>query len=174
VDARDNLGQTPSIAAMSCGFRNVVAIATLARHGADLNLATYDNETALTYAIVCTSLPAVCLLLAAGADPNWRGADGGTPLRYALDTLSDATEDEMDEVVRLLFEFGATPDMGQHFSDSSLAWALRTRRERVSRRVLSKVTRLSDEQRTEAIQLAEQRGLHSIADQLRGGNSDDR
>jgi len=101
VDRRNASGRTALIEAASVGSEDNAAV--LLRYGADRNVVTDEQETALTFAVVNEYRNLVGLLLNAGAAVDARDEKGWTPLTYAVYSGKR-------EIVRRLVEAGADPD----------------------------------------------------------------
>ena len=88
VDAREQNGTTPLMAAALEGHRQVVEL--LLASGAAVNARTADGQTPLMYAAINGSPDIVNLLLARGADINARDQNGQHPshLCHPQDTTS--------------------------------------------------------------------------------------
>lgn len=119
---------------------SIDAVVLLLRYGADVNVFDKEHsETALTIAVELKHLPAVRLLLAAGADPNVGYIDAEPPLQFCarrgfhemarlllrcgatktidkyggsagMNALGFAANQLDVEMVKLMLEFGADPD----------------------------------------------------------------
>lgn len=80
----------------------VASLVLLLRHGATVTASSIPGDaTPLLVAVFCRQPEATRLLLAAGADPNVRDAEGDSPLRLAVSQGDSAT-------VSLLLQCGAT------------------------------------------------------------------
>ncbi|MBK8257638.1 MAG: ankyrin repeat domain-containing protein [Polyangiaceae bacterium] len=87
--------------------RNVDAIVLLLRHGAQVNNWDRHREsTPLLMAVFRNQGEAVRMLLAAGADPNVRGDEGYSPLRFCA-------QEGFVEMARLLLLCGATKTINE-------------------------------------------------------------
>jgi ankyrin repeat protein len=119
LDTWDASGNHPLHRAADCFVGETAAVAWLLDHGADLNVAVRPasglqlhpvGHTPLHIAADRAALPIVMLLLARGADPNRRSADGSTPLHVAARASS-----AYKRLIRTLVDAGAdvnatTPD----------------------------------------------------------------
>jgi peptidoglycan hydrolase-like protein with peptidoglycan-binding domain len=102
LDARLDSGHTPLTAAIVEGRQD--AVAALLDHGANPNLSSEDDATALMYAAWAGDVVSVKLLLQSGAAPNHKNLDGKTALMAASAT-------GQSEIAKLLLEAGADPDL---------------------------------------------------------------
>ena len=67
----------------SMPVEEIDALRLLLKHGADVNAARHDGQTALHFAAKNGSAKCVRILLDAGADPTSKNAGGDTPLAEA-------------------------------------------------------------------------------------------
>ncbi|HYO58718.1 ankyrin repeat domain-containing protein [Archangium sp.] len=98
----------------------VEALVLLLRHGARIEgLGADRNATALLMAIFRRQMEAVRMLLAAGADPNFKGSEGDSPLRACAQLGEHA-------MAAMLLRCGATrtiDEAGGMSGMSALGWA---------------------------------------------------
>ena len=104
VDARDNLGNTALMLAVSAGQTD--AVEALLAAGADLEKRDSVGRTAIVAAAGCGHVQVVRLLLARGAKLDARDCLKGTVLHAAV-------RGDRQEVVRVLLEAGADPNASQ-------------------------------------------------------------
>mmetsp|Transcript_20940 Transcript_20940/g.64440 ORF Transcript_20940/g.64440 Transcript_20940/m.64440 type:complete len:550 (-) Transcript_20940:18-1667(-) len=83
---------------------NAYLVKSLLLRGASVDAIDSNNYTALTFAIVRENIEIAKILLAAGADPNWRDMVGEVPLHQASDSGFSV------EIVELLLASGADCD----------------------------------------------------------------
>ena len=107
ADPNSNQREFPAFTALQAAIEelehggSLKVLEVLMSHGADVN--RWDearDSTPLLMAIVRNQFTAVDLLLAAGADPNVRGAEGDSPLRWCAERSDLNT-------VKLLLAHGA-------------------------------------------------------------------
>jgi ankyrin repeat protein len=112
VDIQGDSGRTPLYCASIYG--NVDIMQWLCNHGADANVPRDDGRTPLHTAAVNMQLEAVQSLLDHNAYVNSQDEDGGTPLSTTIDFRCPSSEqqDRAVDVVRLLLEHGADPNVG--------------------------------------------------------------
>lgn len=110
---------------VAASFGSIEVVEFLLRNGADPNLMSYDkygNEnTPLMLAAENLSVPVVKVLLENGAHPNPACVGGGrTPMSYAISywatVFKPMKEDELLEIIELLFKHDADPN----FANSSI------------------------------------------------------
>jgi ankyrin repeat protein len=87
--------------------------------GADVNAADYFGETPLHRAVSRGNVDIVVLLLERGAYVNTKNNDGKTPLSEGISRKSITPE-----IVSLLLESGAKPDVSDNQDMTSLHWAV--------------------------------------------------
>lgn len=110
-------GEKRALLAWACNNRaGNFLISPLIKAGAEVNAVTSRGETALCYAVSSGNLEAVKILLAAGADPNFKTADGKTLTELArrnraiITALFDAKKSFTgDDLKSLLFEGNPNP-----------------------------------------------------------------
>jgi ankyrin repeat protein len=82
VDVQDKFGRTALMVASSNGLLDSVNI--LLSNSADPNIASANQETALTFAIVWNHPLVVKSLVESGANLGWKDSKGWTPLKYSI------------------------------------------------------------------------------------------
>lgn len=108
----------PLCNAARCG--ELASVKLLIAAGADLNgFDTGSRATPLMLAAENLSVPVVLALLAAGANPNSRDADGRTPLMVAV----SCSNEEVIEIVAALVTAGADPEIADERGKTALGMA---------------------------------------------------
>lgn len=101
INTKDENGDTPLHHAVT-KINNIPMIQLLINSNADPNIVNNNGETPLH--IVSDDYDAALILLNASADPNIIDKNGSTLLHYAV-------HDEHLEIIALLLEFGADPNI---------------------------------------------------------------
>jgi len=98
INAKDNIGCSPIMRAVSAGHIEVVKL--LLSRGANVNTYSESGITPLITAVVAGNMEMVSVLIEKGANINARAGDGSSPLRIAVSR-------KQDEVAGLLISLGA-------------------------------------------------------------------
>ncbi|MEX0781873.1 MAG: ankyrin repeat domain-containing protein [Dehalococcoidia bacterium] len=128
VNARDDFGNTPLLdaaagAQSSAFYREegsdpwLTVAQQLLDAGADVSIRTRDGTTILAYAALFGSPEMVGLIASSGGDVNFRDENG-----YPLTRAAGATR---PDVVKVLLELGATPDVRDSGGETPLRLAVR-------------------------------------------------
>jgi len=127
IDAQDDTGYTAL--AKACNHKASLEISKfLVEKGANIEgigakEPSYDIETPLTHASMYGELELVRFLLDSGAEVNKVGGYGRTPLHFAA-TPSSHWSNDFPEIVKVLLEHGADPNIAHHGGDNPLMEAI--------------------------------------------------
>ena len=190
---QDLYGDTPLMFAISTGHEMIVKL--LIKKKADINLTSYDGQSALMFACEKpNSLILVQILLRAGANPNLQRRDGTTALHLAcaggfleyvqtllqfkadpnmqenegLTPLMDATQYNYHEIVKLLVKSGANIDLKDIYGATALMLAIITNNPDLTATLLKAKTdvNIQDVYGVTALSLASFKGNLKIVEQL--------
>lgn len=115
VNARDEFGKTPLLAAVSGKQAQIVRL--LLTHGADPNMVDFTGATPLHAAAAVGHWQIAFSLINANANPNAQDFYGATPLHNAASAGSPA-------LIKLLLNHGARIDIADHMTQDALDKAI--------------------------------------------------